>query len=478
MKLKKYIYSSLLVCLSLTTNSCSDWLTLEPENDLIKEEYWQTQSDVEATLTGSYYALVKNCFSYCFMWGELRADELLATLKTSSSYQQIMSNIITSSSSLVNWSSFYGAINVANNVIAYAEGVKDVDMSFTDEECDALVAEAYFIRSLSYFYLVRAFKDVPFITEPSADDGQDYDVAKSDEMVILDAIIADMEAYQDLAYESFSTIERTKGRATKGAMNALLADMYLWRGSIKEGNGDDGTADYNLCVEACERVRSLDYTLVPGSDWFTIFYPGNSSESIFEMQFDLDLGLSNNLIYWFSTTSGYQFTAGGTVTALYDVNQDDVRGEGSTFITLDNSEAEVWKHLGTKSSTSSTSDRRSDSATDNNFIVYRLSDIYLLEAEARLLINPLDSTAEELIRSIKERASIAPGEWLPDVYEVLNERQRELAFEGKRWFDLLRYARRSEEGRQIIINLLLASVSATEYNTSPTLDSILLINKI
>jgi hypothetical protein len=85
-----------------------------------------------------------------------------------------------------------------------------------------------------------------------------------------------------------------------------------------------------------------------------------------------------------------------------------------------------------------------------------------MEAEARLLINPTDTEAQLLIQSIKERASTTPATWNLDLSELLTERSRELAFEGKRWFDLLRYARRSEEGKQMVLEILLSSVSASD----------------
>jgi hypothetical protein len=85
-----------------------------------------------------------------------------------------------------------------------------------------------------------------------------------------------------------------------------------------------------------------------------------------------------------------------------------------------------------------------------------------MEAEARLLTNPTDDVARQLIQSVKNRASVTVAEWNLDLNEILTERSRELAFEGKRWFDLLRYARRSAEGKQMVIDILLASVGASE----------------
>lgn len=459
------LYKTILICLTafsvLLCTSCSDWLNIEPENDLIEQEYWKSKSDVESTLIGAYNSFTK-CVNSCFLWGELRADMLTPTLKTSSSYLQVMSNIIVENSSLISWAAFYKAINNANVVIANAEKVLDVDMSFTREQCDAFLAEAYYIRSLSYFYLVRAFKEVPFITSPSKDDGQDYDVPKSSELDILNQLIDDLETYKDKALLNYSTLERTKGRTTKAAMYALLADIYLWRGSIMEGEGQNGQKDYSKCIEACQTIATLSYSLVDRENWFTNFYPGKTTETIFEVQFDRNMGVTNSLLSYFSSSLNYQFIVSPALIPMYDNNQLDIRASGTTYIEQENGESEVWKYVGVAPTTSPKNNRRPNDWKDNNFIIYRLAEIYLIEAEARLLIDPLDPVAENLIRTVKERASIQPNEWVANLYEVLNERQMELAYEGKRWFDLLRFARRSEEGKEAIKNILLTSVSATD----------------
>ena len=73
-----------------------------------------------------------------------------------------------------------------------------------------------------------------------------------------------------------------------------------------------------------------------------------------------------------------------------------------------------------------------------------------------------DAVAFELIKTVKERSSTAPAAWSATLSEILTERSRELAFEGKRWFDLLRYARRSVEGQNAIMEILLSMVPASD----------------
>lgn len=457
----KIILISLFLVGVFALTGCSGWLNLEPENDLIKKEYWKTEGDVTATLIGAYNSLT-GCVSLCMAWGELRADMVNGTQKTSSTYNNVMTNIITDETELARWSNFYKVINYANNVIKFTPDVLKTDPSFTEEKSKQLLSEAYFLRSLSYFYLIRAFRDVPLITNPSDSDGDDYDVAKSPEIDILNQIIEDLVAFEPFAVTSFPSLTSTKGRATKGVLNALLCDLYLWRASVKKGAGENGDDDLRKAVSAGEKVRSLSYTLVAGDDWFQNFYPGNSSESIFELQFDRNKGLTNNLLNIFSKDIDYQLMATSSMDALYSANQNDVRGNGRTFFTQENGENEVWKYVGTGFSSDGKENRRTRDARDNNWIFYRLPDVMLLEAEARLLLADNDPIAYDLIKTVKERSSTSPAPWSATLSEVLMERSRELAFEGKRWFDLLRYARRSVEGQNAIMEILLAMVPASD----------------
>lgn len=458
----KFTYKVAIILVSFfLLTSCSDWLTLEPENDLIKEEYWKTKGDVEATLVGAYSALSSNVSSL-LLWGELRGDMLDITLRTPLDQQRMMTNIITNNSSLISWSGIYRIINYANNVISNAPKVKEIDPSFSTREYDQMMAEAFFIRSLSYFYLVRVFRDVPFVETPSESDRQDYKVEKSDEMTVLDQIITDVENVKDGASVEYTTLAYTKGRATKGAINALLADMYLYRGSIKKGNKQDANSDFQGAISACSTVRSLSYSLLPQSNWFTLFYPGNSTESIYEVQFNKDLGQTNSNLARFSSELNFELAASAYIETFYSGNVGDIRALGGTYFPTAQAYNEVWKYTGTAITSSLTSNRRAKDRNDNNFIIYRLADIYLMEAEARLLLNPADAEAKQLIQTVKDRASTTPAQWNLDLSELLIERSRELAFEGKRWFDLLRYARRSDEGKQMVIDILLSSVSASD----------------
>jgi hypothetical protein len=161
-------------------------------------------------------------------------------------------------------------IGRANIVIEKVPQIPGLDYRFTIEESNGIVGEALYLRSLAYFYLVRTFKDVPLVLQPPSNDAVNFLVPKASADSILDQIEADLAIAEKNIPVQYAKSAETRGRVTKGAVNALQADVYLWR------------AKYAEAAAAAKKVldNSL-YSLVTGDNWFTIFSQKNTSESIF-----------------------------------------------------------------------------------------------------------------------------------------------------------------------------------------------------
>ena len=203
-----------------------------------------------------------------------------------------------------------------------------IDPNYTLSEMKANVAEATFIRSLCYFYLIRAFRDVPFSREPSIDDNQDYRIPATSFDEVLAAIIEDLEAVKDEAQIFFRKPNPDKqqeaderdntARVTRQAIYALLADLYLWQG------------EWDKCIACCDYViefKKSEFTRLKrrlqnnvylfndiplirekidnnaGNAYREIFGEGNSFESIFELTFSKTLNENNSNTY----VSNYYF---------------------------------------------------------------------------------------------------------------------------------------------------------------------------
>ena len=224
--MKRYLTVILLASMGLF-QAC-DWLEILPPDGLVTDEYWKTKEDVQATLMGAYQQFAA-MDEVLFFVGELRGDMLEATTNAPGNLVQVMSSNIYSTNALCDWSGFYKIINYCNNVIEMAPKVLEIDNTFTEYDMRNYQAEAVFLRGLAYFYLVRIYGEVPYVDQPTSDDNVNFYIPKSSGDSILMWVEEDLLSYQGTITTTYANLKEDKGRATKGAMNALLADIALWR---------------------------------------------------------------------------------------------------------------------------------------------------------------------------------------------------------------------------------------------------------
>jgi starch-binding outer membrane protein, SusD/RagB family len=462
----KILILILTVFVFFGTSSCTDWLDLRPESEIILDDYWKTESDAEAVVAACYRGLITDdCTKRMIAWGELRSDEVTQGLSTSSEVSMVMRQEVEPTNDYCKWGCFYEVINYCNTFLKYAPQVLEYDDNFTQAKLDALTAEVLTIRSFAYFYLVRAFGNVPWISTPSIDDTQNYLVTQSSERVVLDSIISNLQYAGTYAKNSFETTQYTKGRITKSAVYSLLADVYLW------------DQQYDNCIKACDKVlANKQYSLVDAENMFyQVFYKGNSTESIFELQFDDDVQQNYGTRYFYGNGSYYGLLTFPSVLVKSQYSPFDYAvGSGvkesvedirSKDFFVNNSAAGyyyVFKYAGIKRTENAAGTTNYYSYRDNtsNWIVYRLSDIYLMKAEA-LLQRDQEKSLDAVISLVNktyhrsnpdvDTLNVGLYNGVSEVQSlVLRERQRELMFEGKRWFDLVRLARRSNSTAPLI----------------------------
>jgi hypothetical protein len=229
-----------------------------------------------------------------------------------------------------------------------------------------------------------------------------------------------------------------KGRANKYAIMALLADVYLW------------DQQYQKCIDYCDSLINTGlFALEPYDTWFNIYNPGNSmSESIFEIQYNDNLDAQENPMYEDMFFPSGQVKFGKILSSIFD--KEDPR----FFFNI--GKDPLWKYLGISDKSPV---QRSYAQRDGNMIYYRFADVYLMKAEAATELNNLQ-LGNEMLRQTMERSGLS----LVDISvkddlrkAILDERAREFVLEGKRWFDLLRAAKRNHfEKKQIIIDMILA----------------------
>lgn len=452
----KKIFKLRLIFLFLAMSlqfSCSNYLELLPTSGLVREEFWKTKSDVEAVLMGAYQKMASMNGSL-FTYGEARGDMVKADINWNGDERKLMESNITADNSFCSWASFYAAINYCNDVIKNAPEVQKIDNTFTDFQLQSILAEAHFIRSLSYFYLVRIFKDVPLVLEPSETDNSDFYIPKTDGDAILVEMLKYLNEYRTYASDKYETTEEELGRATKSSFDALIADICLWR------------FDYPGCIVACDRIMANPkFKLLSGTVWFELFYPGNSKEGIFEIQFS-DLNGQRNSTYGLTNQRAYQYLPSQRAIDLFAAknSSEGTRGEEKSIAIISEDNYIIWKYVGRSPDGKGVRDGSIQNSC--NWIVYRLADIYLMKAEALSQTGSYPEAAD-LLNQIRQRANMntVPIGNSADAYEdaIMDERALELAFEGKRWFDLLRMGRRNNFRRKDkLIDLIIANVPSTQ----------------
>ncbi|WP_372755676.1 RagB/SusD family nutrient uptake outer membrane protein [Mariniflexile sp.] len=441
---------AIIPILCITLFSCDSYLELEPQDSLIQQEFWKNKEQVSAALAGCYASMNQSGFTdKVLLWGELRGD-MLVSLRAGNNQNNMLKNYMFPSNSFVDWKEFYKTINHCNLVLTFADEAQANDLSFSEQELKRIKAEAITIRSLVYSILVKNFREVPLILTATANTDTDFYPAKSTEDAIIAQITADLEAaVVDLNLGFSQSPAHDKGKMTKGAALAILADIYLW------------DEQYDKCIDATNRLIELNkYVLVDGADWFNdIFFEGNSNEGIFELQFsDINATLRNAF-----QVANPVYAPYSKIFQLYNEFPDDVRGD---FATFDISRNTVFKYAGVDE----TGLYRGSDQFYNTFIFYRYADVLLMQAEAYILstTNQDLNRAYNLINQVHERAVGAPLEANATQNELLNalllERQKEFAFEGKRWYDLLRFAKRNDfENQYIILELAETKAGPDDY---------------
>lgn len=458
---KIILYSVAFMMLGIT--GCSDWLDIRPESEVVLEDYWQTEAQATAVLSACYRGLsLDACVERMLVWGELRSDNLVEGSSTRIDMLRVLNVNITPTNAYANWGSFYSVINYCNTFLHYAPDVVKRDQNFTESKLRTFEAEALAIRALSYFYLVRAFKEVPLILTPSVNDTQDYNVAKSSEEEVLKQIIDDLLKAKSSVRADYGKGAYNKGRITMNAINAILADVYLW------------SMEYDNCIAMCDLILADEkLELVDDSKFInSVFSAGNSTESIFELQFDKDVQYNNtvNLMYGFesmpfgelsfpaylakeSQYTPFKLTA--QKESLEDLRYESFFGKitnGNGYLIYKYALVQVIENAD-----GTFVPRYRPSSATVNWILYRLADVILMKAEALAVKDdPSEADLKEAVKLVNKtylRSNNAADSLLYANYSgqsaveslVMRERQRELMFEGKRWFDLMRLVRRKND---------------------------------
>ncbi|CAM4239854.1 RagB/SusD family nutrient uptake outer membrane protein [Zobellia roscoffensis] len=516
----KFKYIACLIGLVLLS-SCDDFLEEEPLSELSSDQFFSEPDHAYSAVNSLYRngapnmtdggvyngtPLMLGAYMSGFFTNEYAGQELHV-----SNTQQLTLNGENIGGYLQDrWKELYLGISRANNAIKYIPETPEL----TDAQQNQLLAEAKFFRAFAYYYLVRWFGPVPLTTEPYESLDNLY-LERSPITDVYSLIESDLtEALEQGNLPKISMVENGK-RVTAGAVATLLADVYLtMSGNPLNANryADAATLSQEIINGEYGSYALTQHDETGGSiDFENSAYnkirkgDASATEHIYIKEYDPEIGTSSYPRYSYPVALAsevlYDITNGAYQPSsqfmdLYNPDEDLRAQErqyfhstylptGQTFET-----APFFWHDDTAIFETANSGK--------DFAVYSYSDVLLIAAEAIAMSSGANANAVDYLTQVRSRAY-----WMSDaavisselsglstdafVKEVWKERHRELVFEFRTWFDIVRTGQfpvsdapgsisfvnavghTTEQGKQIEEKHMLLPLPGPELQRNPSL---------
>ena len=434
----KWIYT-ILVFSVIVFSGCKKYIDLKPKDSTYNEVFWNSGANVEKAVAGAYglfrSSLRQN--SSHFIFGDLPTDEFelgsdfwnYVTIVPTGNHRY--SYVPYLNDALLNWSRFYAVINQCHLIIENIPKIPDNKFTSTNSRSkNELLGNALFIRACTYFYMTRVWGDVILTTESLKDPLNVPQLGRSKEADVLNYCINDLKKAAPLL-----AFTDDKSTANKGAAWALLAHIYAWK------------HDYTNAAIYCDSVINSNRYLLEDISQYEYIWKGNSQESIFELNMKYDAVNNEATDYFFGIFLHEPFIKDKTSNSSWQINEDVVYNE-LYDTTQDLRPAKIFsgssliKYAGINYYDPN---KPTSFVINNNLVLLRLADIYLLKAEALFKTGNI-AEAQNALNMVKTRAGLEPsantGDDLWD--EILEERRRELIGEGSNAYDFIRMQKLGE----------------------------------
>ncbi len=476
--MKKIIY---LLSLVFIFSSCSDFLETEPLTTKVNTNFYKTPADVEQALYGIYSLLNPglNPFMHSFFVSEVMSDDRFgggggvdARIHAISEFKNYGNDMY-----LYTWEQDYKGIFRANMLL---ESLPQVEDWASEEQKNRYHGEALFMRAYYYFDLARMFGQVPLVlaTEPQ-------NLPKAPPAELFGQIASDLKSAIEIMPDKPYSIEDI-GRATRWAAQGMLARVFLfYTGTYNQPDlplPDEGNltkteviAQVDDCIARSGHTlvsdfrnlwpyayASADYPYAQENNLSWVGEEGGNTEAMFSIRFGaLGGGTHSTFNLYFGVRMqntypfGYGWGCGPVNPQLWSSWSDaDIRKKGSICdVNAENigyvsssdqyHETYLWQKKYMPVNVKIDGKRKSMfthiyDSPDNNMecntqevVLLRLADVYLMGAELG------SSKAQEYLDAVRERVDLPS---VPVTLEnIKTERRHELAFEGARYYDLLRW---------------------------------------
>lgn len=427
--MKNYsIYFSILTVLLFITSSCKkDFLDVSDNSFVLRQEYVKDIATTNDYLNGIYVGLGRDFYSgFINIYPDLIADNIKprsSSLSSHYNWAQIVDNNTTNMSST--WSSGYQFIRSCSFVLEKSKDFKSQHPGMADN----IMAQAYALRAFGHFLLVNFFAQSYNFTAEASHPGIPYITTSDWTQPFSRQTVAEVytEMITDLenAIDLFSSSSVNPLFFNRNAAKALLARVYLFKG--------DYTNAKNMAVDIMKEVPIMSATDYPSK-----LFTDKDPEALFQIPpASTVAGSSYNVNlqgrYFIGSSSQVRFLATADIAELLTADPMDKRKAWITTSTLGKTITKYPKDV-----------VPGFNPTSNSYYqtILRSSEMCLTAAEAYANLNNTDS-AWYYLDAIRQRANpaavptTANGTALLD--SIYLERRKELAFEGLRMFDLLRW---------------------------------------
>ena len=459
--MRKYLY---ILFITLGLSSCESELELASPSELTAAGFWDTEEGAKAAHTGLYGTFRGNSYTL-WLLGEIRSDVWGGdTFESPAATSLIESNFTATTAPFGGWAGFYSDLHKLNDFIVNAP---EVPFAIASEK-KHLMGQAYGLRAMYYYTLLRTWGDVPINLLPlTTVDPENLSRERSPQSEVMALIKSDLAASLSQFGSDNSYWLDSKVYWSKAATLALKGDVYIWSGNVMGG----GNADFNEAKTALQQIAGLGFSLE--SNYADLWGAGNegNSEFIFAVQYE-----ENEATNFYNSFTGRateiganfnddgesmsDFIIGGSnrfgpsekTLLMLDDNDDARKDENFIYLYANDNGGAGYpnydaanyfgavfkKFLGRE-------DGSGGRIFDGDIPLYRYADVVLMLAEAKNLLGEDPSTE---INQIRKRAyganyvaathAYTNGSKAANANAILDERYKEFVGEGKRWWDLRR----------------------------------------
>ena len=474
----KFINHMVLCVAAIVTTSCGDLLDLAPIDNYGSGNFWKTEAQVSAYVDGLHDALRAKAGQHVITFGELRGghykDGVSADGLTISNGAIILQNLSRETPGVSKFGDIYGCITNINLFIAHV-----TDAAFMPEnKKNYYLGQAYGLRAFYYFDLYRVYGGVPIRLGVEVVEGELDPLKLSLGRAKPSEVMAQIKKDLDTSLQYFGEQSGfdpyghgNKVYWSKAATECLAGEVYLWNSKVTIGDNKADISDLSKAKHFLKNVEG-NYGLQLQQDFKRIFSTDNEGNSEVILAVSYMEGEAENSLpraYTYSLVSGTtnkdSYRVDGSVWndaldiqnngqqqyeykfALYEKFEDsDSRREATFMPSYRKKESRelyiygthVCKNLGSLNA-------QGNRVYDGDFILYRLSWVYLALAEIANMESD-NVNVERYINFVRNRAYKSEtgshiykaSDFLTNELAILHEKDKEFVQEGQRWWDLCR----------------------------------------